>query len=109
MMKYIKLVCVAFGISAILCACGKDNNATDTGNTNTEKPTITIIDDKESEDVVQTPGPDIVNLVNLRGDETTAYKLVDGTYMDQIDRRFTFNGTDAWFEDDGVEWNEKVE
>lgn len=53
-----------------------------------------------------TPGPDVAELVNLRGDETTVYKLVDGTYMDRIDRRFTFNGTDTWVDEDGVEWNE---
>lgn len=53
-------------------------------------------------------GPDIVCLVNLRGDETTAYLLADGTYMDRVDRRFTYNGTDAWFDENGVEWNEAV-
>lgn len=55
-----------------------------------------------------TPGPDVAELVNLRGDETTVYKLVDGTYMDRIDRRFTFNGIDTWVDEDGVEWNEVV-
>ena len=54
------------------------------------------------------PGPDVVELVNLRGDTTTAYKLIDGTYMDRIDRKFTYNGTDTWKDEDGVEWNEIV-
>ena len=54
------------------------------------------------------PGEDVVELVNLRGDTTTVYKLADGTYMDRIERRFTYNGTDTWTDEDGVEWNEVV-
>ena len=54
------------------------------------------------------PGPDVVEIVNLRGDTTTVYKLADGTYMDRIERRFTYNGTDTWTDEDGVEWNEVV-
>ena len=50
------------------------------------------------------PGADVVELVNLRGDTTTVYKLADGTYMDRIERRFTYNGTDTWTDEDGVEW-----
>lgn len=52
------------------------------------------------------PGADVVEIVNLRGDETTVYKLADGTYMDRIERHFTYNGTDTWTDEDGVEWNE---
>lgn len=55
------------------------------------------------------PGPDVAELVNLRGDEVTVYKLADGTYMDRIEKHFTFNGTDTWTDEDGVEWNEKVQ
>ena len=51
------------------------------------------------------PGADVVELVNLCGDTTTVYKLADGTYMDRIERRFTYNGTDTWTDEDGVEWN----
>ena len=47
------------------------------------------------------PGADVVELVNLRGDTTTVYKLADGTYMDRIERRFTYNGTDTWIDEDG--------
>ena len=54
------------------------------------------------------PGADVVEIVNLRGDTTTVYKLADGTYMDRIERRFTYNGTDTWTDEDGVEWNEVV-
>ena len=50
------------------------------------------------------PGADVVELVNLRGDTTTVYKLADGTYMDRIERRFTYNSTDTWTDEDGVEW-----
>ena len=55
------------------------------------------------------PGADVVELVNLRGDTTTVYKLADGTYMDRIERRFTYNGTDTWTDEDGVEWNAAAE
>ena len=54
------------------------------------------------------PRADVVELVNLRGYTTTVYKLADGTYMDRIERRFTYNGTDTWTDEDGVEWNEVV-
>ncbi len=66
-----------------------------------EEPTI---DGSEEE----YPGADVVEIVNLRGDETTVYKLADGTYMDRIERRFTYNGTDTWTDEDGAEWNEVV-
>ena len=46
----------------------------------------------------------MVELVNLRGDTTTVYKLADGTYMDRIERRFTYNGMDTWIDEDGAEW-----
>ena len=55
------------------------------------------------------PGADVVELVNLRGDTTTVYKLADGTYMDRIERRFTYNGTDTWIDEDGGEWNAAAE
>lgn len=54
------------------------------------------------------PGADVVEVVNLRGDESTIYKLADGTYMDRIEHRYTYNGTDTWTDEDGVEWNEVV-
>lgn len=37
------------------------------------------------------------------------YKLADGTYMDRIERRFTYNGTDTWIDEDGAEWNAAAE
>ena len=71
-----------------------------------EEPTVD--DPGESNSEVEYPGADVVEIVNLRGDETTVYKLADGTYMDRIERRFTYNGTDTWTDEDGVEWNEVV-
>lgn len=47
------------------------------------------------------PGADVVELVNLRGDMTTVYKIADGTYMDCIERRFIYYGTDTWTDEDG--------
>ena len=52
------------------------------------------------------PGADVVEIVNLRGDGTTIYKLADGSYMDRMERRFAYTGTDTWIDEDGVAWNE---
>lgn len=60
---------------------------------------------REDEVEADYPGEDVAELVNLRGDQTTTYKLADGTYMDRIERRFTYNGTDTWTDEDGIEWN----
>ena len=51
----------------------------------------------------------MAELVNLPGDTTTVYKLADGTYMDRMERRFTYNGTDTWTDENGAEWNETAE
>ena len=58
----------------------------------------------EDESETSYPGADVVEIVNLRGDTTTVYKLADGTYMDRIERRFTYNGTDTWIDEDRAEW-----
>ena len=60
----------------------------------------------EDEGEASYPGPDVAELVNLPGDTTTVYKLADGTYMDRMERRFTYNGTDTWTDENGAEWNE---
>lgn len=60
----------------------------------------------ESQDDTAYPGADAAEIVNLRGDKTTIYKLADGTYMDCIDRHFIYNGTDTWTDENGAEWNE---
>ena len=64
------------------------------------------IGEDESQEDAAVPGADVVEIVNLRGDETTIYKLADGTYMDCMERHFTYNGTDTWTDEDGVEWSE---
>lgn len=51
---------------------------------------------------------DVVELVNLRGDETTVYLLVDGRYMDRTNAVYIFDGTDTWTDESGVEWNKAV-
>lgn len=34
----------------------------------------------------------MVEIVNLKGETTTVYKLADGRYMDRIERIFIFDG-----------------
>ena len=50
-----------------------------------------------------------VELVNRKGDLTTAYQLSDGTYTDHEGRHFTFDGVDAWIDGNGAEWNQTVD
>lgn len=79
-----------------------------------EKPEETVQDEVQEETGSESttednlPGPDVVELVNQRGDTTTGYKLVDGTYMDRIEKIYVFDGVDTWTDEDGVEWNEVV-
>ena len=54
------------------------------------------------------PGEDVVEIVNLKGETTTVYKLADGRYMDRIERIFIFDGVDTWTDTNGVEWNQAV-
>lgn len=54
------------------------------------------------------PGENVVELVNLRGDETTAYKLDDGRYINRTGTVFIFDGVDTWTDENGVEWNKTV-
>ena len=51
---------------------------------------------------------DVVELVNLRGDETTVYLLADGRYMDRTNAVYIFDGADTWTDESGVEWNKAV-
>ena len=73
----------------------------------TEKESV-VDETEEVPSEQEYPGADVVEVVNLRGDVTTIYKLADGTYMDRIDHRFTYNGTDTWTDEGGAEWNETV-
>ena len=52
--------------------------------------------------------PDVEELVNQRGDETTAYLLADGRYMDRINAVYIYDGKDTWTDESGVEWNKVV-
>ena len=52
--------------------------------------------------------PDVAELVNQRGDETTVYLLADGRYMDRINAVYIYDGIDTWTDESGVEWNEAV-
>lgn len=128
-MKKIIMSLIVILLVGALTACGmemdgKNLNSSKKEETETqvskelEKALSTEVEGSESESTVfeteeitsegDYPGADVVEIVNLRGDETTVYKLADGTYMDRIDRRFTYNGTDIWTDENGVEWNEAV-
>lgn len=52
--------------------------------------------------------PDVAELVNLRGDETTVYLLADGRYMDRTSTVYLYDGAGTWTDEAGVEWNEAV-
>ena len=52
--------------------------------------------------------PDVAELVNQRGDETTVYLLADGRYMDRINAVYIYDGKGTWTDESGVEWNETV-
>ena len=54
------------------------------------------------------PLEDVVEIVNLKGETTTVYKLADGRYMDRIERIFIFDGVDTWTDINGAEWNQAV-
>lgn len=60
------------------------------------------------EDTDRYPGENVVELVNLRGDETTVYKLDDGRYMDRESEIYTYDGVETWTDENGIEWNEIV-
>ena len=42
--------------------------------------------------------------MKITAPDGTALYQGDGTYMDRIKRRFTYNGTDTWIDEDGAEW-----
>lgn len=54
------------------------------------------------------PGEDVVGIINLQGETTTVYKLVDGRYMDRTNTVYIYDGKDTWTDTNGVEWNQKV-
>lgn len=69
------------------------------------------IEDEDSESSLENedyPGEDVVEIINLRGETTTAYKLVDGRYMDCTNTVYIYDGKDTWTDTNGVEWNQEV-
>ena len=54
------------------------------------------------------PGEDVVGIINLQGETTTVYKLVDGRYMDRTNTVYIYDGKDTWTDMNGVEWNQEV-
>ena len=60
------------------------------------------------DDSADLSGENVVELVNLRGDETTVYKLEDGRYMDRAGIVYIYDGADTWTDENGAEWNEIV-
>ena len=53
-------------------------------------------------------GEDVVEIINLRGETTTVYKLVDGRYMDCTNTVYIYDRKDTWTDTNGVEWNQEV-
>lgn len=54
------------------------------------------------------PGEDVIEIINLQGETTTVYKLVDGRYMDRTNTVYIYDGKDTWTDTNGVEWNQEV-
>ncbi len=54
------------------------------------------------------PGEDVIEIINLQGETTTVYKLVDGRYMDRTNTIYIYDGKDTWTDMNGVEWNQEV-
>ena len=67
---------------------------------------IDVVQLPENEDY---PGEDVVEIINLQGETTTVYKLVDGRYMDRTNAVYIYDGKDTWTDTNGVEWNREVE
>lgn len=100
-----------------LCACGQQETGTMTNTGNSTEQVVASEDPSEpatAEDnnIEQTETkdnwPDVEELVNQRGDETTVYLLADGRYMDRINAVYIYDGKDTWTDESGVEWNKAV-
>ena len=69
------------------------------------------IEDENTESSLENedyPGEDVVEIINLRGETTTVYKLVDGRYMDCTNTVYIYDGKDTQTDTNGVEWNLEV-
>ena len=69
------------------------------------------IEDEDTESSLENedyPGEDVVEIINLQGETTAVYKLVDGRYMDCTNTVYIYDGKDTWTDTNGVEWNQEV-
>ena len=69
------------------------------------------IEDEDTESSLENedyPGEDVVEIINLRGETTTVYKLVDGRYMGRTNTVYIYDGKDTQTDTNGVEWNQEV-
>ena len=66
---------------------------------------IDVVQLPENEDY---PGEDVVEIINMQGETTTVYKLVDGRYMNRTNTVYIYDGKDTWTDTNGVEWNQEV-
>ena len=69
------------------------------------------IEDEDTESSLENedyPGEDVVEIINLRGETTTVYKLVDGRYMDCTNTVYIYDRKDTWTDTNGVEWKREV-
>ena len=69
------------------------------------------IEDEDTESSLENedyPGEDVVEIINLQGETTAVYKLVDGRYMDCTNTVYIYDGKDTQTDTNGVEWNLEV-
>ena len=69
------------------------------------------IEDEDTESSLENedyPGEDVVEIINLQGETTAVYKLVDGRYIDCTNTVYIYDGKDTWTDTNGVEWNREV-
>ena len=92
-----------------LTACGQQETETMTNIGNSTEQVVASEDNSEPATAEDKDNwPDVEELVNQRGDETTVYLLADGRYMDRINAVYIYDGKDTWTDESGVEWNKAV-
>ena len=92
-----------------LTACGQQETETMTNIGNSTEQVVASEDNREPATAEDKDNwPDVEELVNQRGDETTVYLLADGRYMDRINAVYIYDGKDTWTDESGVEWNKAV-
>ena len=92
-----------------LTACRQQETETMTNIGNSREQVVASEDNSEPATAEDKDNwPDVEELVNQRGDETTVYLLADGRYMDRINAVYIYDGKDTWTDESGVEWNKAV-